>query len=56
MASDDSGPRQHIAVAGIVEQPAFEHRLGQLLDEQRHAVGVRDDLAQDLRRAKPCPG
>ena len=26
----------------------FEHRLGQLLDEQRHAVGLDDDLLDDF--------
>ena len=28
----------------------FEHRLGQLLDEQRHAVGLDDDLLDDFAR------
>ena len=27
---------------------AFQHRLGQFLDEQRHAVGALDDLRDDL--------
>ena len=40
------GAGELIAVAGVREQAGFEHRLGQLLDEQRHAVG----LGYDLRR------
>ena len=32
----------------VVAIAAFEHRLGQLLDEQRHAVGALDDLVDDL--------
>jgi hypothetical protein len=34
--------RQDRVVAG------FQHRFGQLFDEQRHAVGARDDLVDDL--------
>ena len=30
------------------EQTRLQHHLGQLLDEQRHAVGARDDLLEDL--------
>jgi hypothetical protein len=40
------------AVAGIDEQAGLEHRLGQLFDEQRHAVGARHDLVQDLVRQR----
>ena len=32
----------------VVATAGFEHRLGQLLDEQRHAVGALDDLVDDL--------
>jgi hypothetical protein len=35
---------------------ALEQRLGQLLDEQRHAVGARDDLRRDLRRERLAAG
>ena len=50
---------QLVAVAGIREQARFQHRLGQLLDEQRHAVGARHDLLDDLGRQRlvardPC--
>ena len=43
MANGGSGP-QRVAVARVPEQAGLEHRLGQLLDEQRHAVGLGDDL------------
>ena len=33
-----------VAVARVREQARLEHRLGQLLDEQGHAVGLGDDL------------
>jgi hypothetical protein len=36
-------------VAGIPEVGGFEDRLGQLLDEQRHAVGLAEDLFQQIR-------
>ena len=32
----------------VVAIAAFQHRLGQLFDEQRHAVGALDDLVDDL--------
>ena len=35
-------------------EAAFDHRLGQLLDEQRHAVSAIDDLIGDLLREAPC--
>ncbi len=38
---------QLVAVAGLAQQPALEQRPGQLLDEQRHAVRVREDLFED---------
>ena len=41
-------PCELVMVAGVLEQPEFQHRLGQLLDEQRNAVGPGDDLVQDL--------
>ena len=57
---------QLVAVAGVREQARFQHRLGQLLDEQRHAVGARHDLVQhlagqrlaagDAQRPSPRPG
>ena len=47
-------PGQLVAIAGVREQARFQHRLGQLLDEQRHAVGARHDLLDDLRRQRLC--
>ena len=34
----------------------FEHRLGQFLDEQRHAVGALGDLLHDLGWQRRIPG
>ena len=34
----------------------FQHRLGQFLDEQRHAVGALGDLLHDLGRQRRIPG
>ena len=42
---------QLVMVAGVGQEPELEHRLGQLLDEQRHAVGLGHDLRRDLRPA-----
>ena len=38
--------RDFEAVAPVHDDLGFEHGLGQFLDEQRHAVGAHDDLAQ----------
>ena len=46
------GTGQLVTIAGIGQQARFQHRLGQLLDEQRHAVGARHDLLDDLRRQR----
>ena len=35
-----------------MSRPELEHRLGQLLDEQRHAVGARHDLLEHLGRQR----
>jgi hypothetical protein len=37
-----------VAVAGETQEAGFEDRLGQLFDEQRHAVGLLEDLVEDL--------
>jgi hypothetical protein len=43
-------PCELVAVARSDEQSGLEHRLGQLLDEQRHAVSTCDDLLENLGR------
>ena len=45
--------RELVVVAGVAKQAGLEHRLGQLLDEQRHAVGLGHDLLQRPRPAGP---
>jgi hypothetical protein len=42
------GTVQLVTIAGVREQTGFQHRLSQLLDEQRHAIGARHDLLDDL--------
>jgi hypothetical protein len=37
-------------VGALPQEARFEHDLGQLLDEQRHALGLGEDLVQDRRR------
>jgi hypothetical protein len=37
-------------ITGVSQQTGFQHRLGQLLDEQRHAVGLGHDLRGHLCR------
>jgi hypothetical protein len=39
---------QFIALADVFQQAELQHRLGQLFDEQGHAVGLFDDLVQHL--------
>ena len=43
-------------VVAVVQLLALEHRLGQLFDEQRHAVGALDDLVEQLRRQRNAAG
>ena len=40
----------------LVELLAFQHRLGQFLDEQRHAVGALDDLLEQRGRQRLAAG
>ena len=40
----------------LVELFALEHRLGQFLDEQRHAVGALDDLLEQRLRQRLAAG
>jgi hypothetical protein len=46
---------QLVVIARVLEQARLEHRLGQLLDEQRHAVGLGHDLRRDLVRQGLVP-
>jgi hypothetical protein len=39
---------EHIAVRCFAQHAAFQHALGQLLDEQRHAVGAVGDLGDNV--------
>ena len=39
---------EHVVVVALLQQPGFEHGLGQLLDEQRHAIGTGEDLLHHL--------
>ena len=41
-------PVQLEAIAAVDQHAALQHRLGQLLDEQRHAIGLGDDLLEHL--------
>ena len=36
----------------FLQQPAFEHRLGQFLNEQRHAIGASENLVHHLLRQR----
>ena len=39
---------QHIAMPGVLDETALDHHGGQFLDEQRHPVGLGDDLPHQL--------
>ena len=39
---------ENVTIARVTQQLRLQHRLGQLLDEQRHAVGVSQDLLEHL--------
>jgi hypothetical protein len=43
-----------VAIARGDQQSRFEHHLGQLLDEQRYAVGALGDLLEDVGRNSPA--
>ncbi|MGY3079780.1 hypothetical protein ACVWZZ_006188 [Bradyrhizobium sp. LM6.10] len=40
--------RQHVAPVPLGQEVGFQNRLGQLFQKQRHAVGLDDDLLDDL--------
>ena len=44
------GSGKLVAIARIGQKPRLQHRLGQLFDEQGHAVGLGHDLPGDLVR------
>jgi hypothetical protein len=55
------GPRRqraikHVPPAFLAQEARFEHRPGELLDEQRHSVGLGLDLLQNFRRQRPAAG
>ena len=63
-ASPAASPGSRAAAAGrrarsgrlrLATSAGFEHRLGQLLDEQRHAVGLGDDLVHALSAGSGLP-
>ena len=56
IASGCSRPVEHVAVVVLVQLLAFQHGLGQLLDEQRHAVGALDDLVEHAGRQRLAAG
>ncbi len=47
---------EDIGLVLLVQQAGLQHVLGQFLDEQRHAVGLANDLFQDLRRERLAAG
>ncbi len=48
--------REHIGLAAGLEHPRTEDRLGQLLDVERHAVGLGDDMIDHLAGQRPAAG
>ena len=46
--------RQHVAPVPFGQQVGFEHRLGELFQKQRHAVGLDDDLLDDFLGQLPA--
>jgi len=46
-------PGQRIARLPLLEEPGLQHHLGELFDEQRHAIGLRHDLFDDLGGQHP---
>ena len=41
---------ENIIAIPFLQQPAFQHRLGQFLNEQRHAIGASENLVHHLLR------
>ena len=55
MASGGSGAGRARSGRLVCEQPGLQHHLGELFDEQRHAVGLGHDLLQDFRGQRLPP-
>jgi len=47
---------EHVLIHFLAQQIALQDTFGQLLDEQRHAVGALDDLGDDLIRQRLAAG
>src|SRR6266403_5305061 len=47
---------KHIMALLLLQNPTFEHRFGQFLDEQRHAVRASEDLVHPLRGQRLAAG
>ena len=47
---------ENIGAVLLAQQAGLEHGLGQFLHEQRHAVGLGDDLIQHFRRQRLAGG
>ena len=56
MASGSSAPPSSIAVAVLDQDVAFKNRLCELLDEQRVAVGLGDNLVHHFGRQRVAVG
>ena len=50
------GPPHRVKVSGLRDQSALDHGLGQLFDEQRHAIGAIDDLIGNLTGQRLAAG
>ena len=44
------GTRQLVMTASVLEQAGFEHRFSEFFDEQRHAIGLCQNLLKDFLR------
>ena len=50
------GTRQLVMAASVLEQPGFEDGFGEFLDEQRHAIGLGQNLLENLLRKQLAAG
>ena len=49
-------PRVVVAIARVLQLAGFENGLGQLLHEQRHPVGLGQDLLEQVGGQRFAPG
>ena len=56
IAHDGQRAVKHVAIVPLLQQSAFEQRLGQFFNEERHAIGADEQFIDDCVRQRFAAG